>query len=640
MVLACVFALIVAPEAPGNLVSNPGFEQVDASGLPIGWSGWNDVWQPDTSIRASGERSARFHNTDASRYLLLSQHIRARAGKRYRFSARIKTESIQGADTGATICMEWSDADGHYLGGTYPAGLKGTHDWTTVGDTTARLPQQAASVSVSVYVRKGMTGTAWFDDVQVVELPDPPFEGGIVIPGYRGIMAGSRTEPVVIRGWVGETPHAPNNAHRIVAEILPTHGGPAVVTKELSVPNAQYVSMMLPVEALKDGSYTVRMRVFSGDRVLEERSATMVRRHALPPTRVSFLADGTAIVDGQPFFPFGVYESISPAKPECIARLRKIADAGFNCVMNYAINQGATLAQIKAYLDEAHRHGLRVIYSIKDLYPGSQYELKEVAGWKGEVEITTHLVQALRSHPALLAWYVNDELSLAWHPMLKDQYQRIRSLDPDHPEWIALYQVNELDAYTDTTDVMGVDPYPIPDQAISRVAEWTDKAVATGMPVWVIPQIFDWSQYRKDMKPAPPTYEEMRNMMWQALVHGANGLVCYSFFDIERGQQPDERLAVVKHVAAEINRYAPWFRACGRARLVRLGDVSAGIWKRGNIALLALVNLTRHPASASLQLPGPYHRVTALDGSAAPTINGKTLAVDLAPIQVQIYELK
>ncbi|MGC8668116.1 MAG: hypothetical protein ACP5VE_08390 [Chthonomonadales bacterium] len=640
MVLACIFALMFAHDAPSNLAANPSFELLDAAGLPEGWSGWNDVWQPDAKVHASGERCARYRNMDASRYVLLSQRIHARAGKRYRFSARIKTEGIEGPDTGATICMEWSDQSGRYLGGSYPEGVKGTLDWTTVGDMTPRVPQNAAVVSVSVYVRKGMTGTAWFDDVQVSEVPDPPFEGSIVIPGYRGVVAGQKTEPVRIRGWIGDAPGEPLADHRLVAEVLPEGRNRAVVQREISSPQVQHACLTVPIDGLKDGSYRVRLRVFVGSRVVLERSAALVRTRDVPKTRVAFLSDGSAIIDGRPFFPLGVYESISPAKPECKERLRKIAAAGFNCVMNYAINQGATLSQIKGYLDEAHRLGLRIIYSIKDLYPGSQYELKEVAGWKGQEEITRNLVEALRGHPALLAWYVNDELSVAWHPMLEAHYRRVRTLDPDHPEWIALYQVDELDAYTDTTDVMGVDPYPIPDQPISRVAEWTDKAVATGMPVWVIPQIFDWSQYRRDATAAPPTYEEMRNMMWQALTHGANGLICYSYFDIERGKNSEQRWADVTRLAKELNRCAPWFLAGGRAQLTQIGDVSAGLWRRDKRALLAIVNLARHKASISLPFPKGFRSAASLDGSAAPTLGGGVLAVDLDPLEVRLYELE
>jgi hypothetical protein len=64
---------------------------------------------------------------------------------------------VTGTDTGATICVEWGGAKG-YIGGAYPAGVKGTQSWTLVSGMFV-VPADATSVTIDVYVRKGMIGT-------------------------------------------------------------------------------------------------------------------------------------------------------------------------------------------------------------------------------------------------------------------------------------------------------------------------------------------------------------------------------------------------------------------------------------------------------------------------------------------------
>ena len=47
-----------------------------------------------------------------------------------------------------------------------------------------RVPDEADTCSLSCYVRQGMTGTAWFDDVQMVRVADPPLRSVVTSPVY------------------------------------------------------------------------------------------------------------------------------------------------------------------------------------------------------------------------------------------------------------------------------------------------------------------------------------------------------------------------------------------------------------------------------------------------------------------------
>ena len=104
----------------------------------------------------------RQSNNDASDYHTCTQVVKgAAAGRRYKASVWVKSANISGTDSGATLCVEFAGKGG-YIGGSYPKGVKGATDWTQV-TSVAQVPMEATSVRLSVYTRKGMTGTAWFD---------------------------------------------------------------------------------------------------------------------------------------------------------------------------------------------------------------------------------------------------------------------------------------------------------------------------------------------------------------------------------------------------------------------------------------------------------------------------------------------
>jgi hypothetical protein len=416
--LVCLMALrgmfdAAGQPAPANLVRNPGFEQTDAQGQPADWGGWNDVWQADDSVARSGSRSARFRNADPNRYLLLTQAVPARPGHRYRLACRIKTDNIQGDDSGATACLEWSDGAGKWLGGFYPAGFKGTNDWKRLEDISPRIPQEAAR--------------------------------------------------------------------------------------------------------------------------------------------------------------------------------------------------------------------------------GSTWSLQQVGDWQGDEAIVRGVVSTFRSHPAVLAWYLNDELPLSWHDKLARNYRWLRALDPDHPGYVVLYQVGELEGYGDTTDVFGVDPYPIPAHPVTMVSEWTDAAVRMGRPAWIVPQIFDWSVYNKDNKPSPPTLEEMRCMICLALLHGANGLIAYSYFDLKRAPEFERRWGDVKRIAAEVKRLTPWLLEGRHGPLQKVGGLEMRTWRKGQETVLVVANPTRQAAEARIPVPQGARRLVPLFEGETLTAQDGRFAVACPPLGVSVW---
>ena len=182
------FAGIVLGEPAGvghNLVTNPSFEKkAEGSPLPESWSGDPEVYSIDTKTSRTGKASLKFVNADPNRYRIATKRIPLQPGWKCRFSAWVKTDEITGQDSGATVCLEWHGKDGKWMGGSYPRGIKGTRDWTRI-EGVARVPNDAGSVILVCYVLDGMTGTAWFDDAEVVRIANSSMKTGTLADGQR-----------------------------------------------------------------------------------------------------------------------------------------------------------------------------------------------------------------------------------------------------------------------------------------------------------------------------------------------------------------------------------------------------------------------------------------------------------------------
>ena len=129
----------------------------------------SDVWRLHDNYRV--ERGAGrnltkalvFHRERSSRETSFpTQTVELEKGEQYRFSAWIRTEKLETEGLGASVCVEWHDKDGTYLGGGSTEGVKGTSgDWRHVEGVTSAIPDAAASCHVAVYVSEGAVGTAW-----------------------------------------------------------------------------------------------------------------------------------------------------------------------------------------------------------------------------------------------------------------------------------------------------------------------------------------------------------------------------------------------------------------------------------------------------------------------------------------------
>ncbi len=651
-------AFTLTSTTAAELVVNAGFEQpASIKTLPDSWRADTGVYSLDRTVKRSGEASLKYENTDPNRYRLAAQTVPLQPGRKYRFSAWIKTDEISGQESGATICLEWQGKDGKWMGGSYPSGVKGTADWRQV-EGVVRIPKEAGAVNLQCYVRKGMTGTAWFDDVAIERIIDPPMQTVMISPNYRGRITSDGPKEAALRVHLDLTDFdVPLTDLKLRWLLFSSDDTCLAGCMELPPSRTEGVptDVPIPLPQLDPGRYELTVHLLDANqKVLQESKHSLERVADDFQATCAIDTHGRLLVEGKPFLPLGMYWSSIKEDD-----LKTYADSKFNCLMPYG-------SPNEEQMDLAHRYGMKVIYSVKDFYAGSRHAPGFIKTEADEKPNVLDRVERFRDHPALLAWYLNDELPQSFLPRLEAHQRWIAEADPNHPTWVVLYQFREVGAYINTFDVIGTDPYPIGRAPASEAAMWTAETrrqVDYARPMWQVPQLHNWINYRKDDGKSDdyhtPTYDEMRSMAWQCLCEGATGLVFYSWYDMHRNPDVpfEQQWGGLKRIAAEIDQSAPILLSIDEAPTFRL-EVQGGTREKPEDAPAWLHCLVRHHDGKAyvfavndgdgtghvlFRLPnGSPWRITSvrdLSDNRTLKVSGREFADDFEPLSVHTYEL-
>lgn len=633
LLAACASPTALAENAD-NVIVNPGFEETNGVGNATGWLERQPVYQIVDGAGRNGSRALHFDTSRPGKDAYPTQRLKIAPGDCYAFEVWVRTEDLSGNDTGAGICMEWIDANGKYLGGAFPRGVRGTSkDWTLVKGVTPPIPAAAAHITVAPYVRRGMKGKAWFDDVKVSRV-FPPLAKAINASCYRNTTTGG-TVSFFVGLRLRETGVSPED---VTATFTLQSGTNApVFSSHADAITIDRACVEVDTDPLPTGSYTMRCKLESADKRFSGEAAMTFQKTAQPPEyRVWIDEHHRLIVEGKPFFPLGMYWR-NVNEPE----LKIYSGGPFNCLMPYG-------SPTPEQMDLCARYGLKVIYSVKDFWAGTKAEFVSIKTQADEVVEIKRRVDWFRRHPAMLAWYINDETPISMMDRLVARQQLLEELDPDHPTWAVLCRINEVSDYMQTFDVIGTDPYPIPDKHAGTALAWAratrDKSYGT-RAMWQVPQAFNWAAYRKEPAARAPTFAEMRAMAWQSIAGGANGLVFYSFFDLRRMNDVDPfetRWQEASAMGREIARYIPVILSVEPTPdIVCEGSdsVETRAWRVGQDVFVLLVNGGETSVEATLKVAAPFERVSAEFGRSPEQHDDNRLTCTLAPLDPVMLKL-
>lgn len=564
----------------------------------------------------SGSAGLTLSRTTEDKYTFVSIPIKTLTpGNRYRLTATVRIEGLTNAkgktvkNGGAKIAIVDYRKNNKVIGSSGPlrvAAPDGKCDWTTVHIEFV-MPRNADSVNLNLSV---MPRYAWdsrpactrvsYDNVKIEQLGDNVIMYPLLPKQLKLDDRGLVRLRVV---------DAATGGKRKLVAFAKLENGKELFCK-VAVGMAHF-----KLGKLAAGQHRVEFSV--GDLDTKKIIATVaypftVTDAAPPEGAVVTEADARVLVDGKPFFPVGFYVNHKQLTPEHIEMMRR---AGANTLlpgsthrMRLPGQQGETgMAAVKSSMDYLHKNGFKVIFGL-GYFPGSRgVVLDDYDGVKGRHNVARHIVNGIKDHPALLAYYISDENDISTLEEVRNCRTFISMLDPFHPV-VTLTNLPENYIYFGPTgDIMAMDRYPIytkNTQSISIIRKCfeTQRAVCR-LGAWWVPQIFNWGIFRGSEpydKFRYPTEEEMRSQVLFALNQRARAIIFYSFDSVWRHDKFDPgaserfwpQVTAATRLAKELT---PFFLAAGAPKNVKTAStgksrVEAKLHKAGGKTVVAVTS--------------------------------------------------
>ncbi|MDE2890364.1 MAG: Ig-like domain-containing protein [Gemmatimonadota bacterium] len=392
--------------------------------------------------------------------------------------------------------------------------------------------------------------------------------------------------------------------------------------------------------ALEDGIHQVEVVV--NDRAGNAGNRLRWRFGVNEPVSLESRFDGDVFrVNGEPFFPVGIYSSnVSPTSR--VPYIAQAAEAGINYKL---IGEGAG-EMLDDLLDLGMKGLVHVYYA-------------SLALGRGEPGQLTEVVQQAKDHPAMLGWW-NEYASDNQSPLATETYELIRQHDTDHPVIFMLTWGGRL------SDAYFVYGYPIlnpllPDDSITSIYELVlddafeaARVEGKGKHVWFISQAFD---YRLDSKRGEvvtleggfrPSREEIRSMNYLALTRGVKGLLFYAPGGEIPGTEYTDDVAIyprqwteVLKVASEVRHLAPILAAGTQVQGVRLeqeGDAIHFIERlHDGVHTLIAVNVEPALVLGTWRFDGPVQPRVLFEDRMAQSESREFIDLFL-PLEVHVYQ--
>ncbi|RKY01815.1 hypothetical protein DRP77_09010 [Candidatus Poribacteria bacterium] len=166
-------------------------------------------------------------------------------------------------------------------------------------------------------------------------------------------------------------------------------------------------------------------------------------------------------------------------------------------------------------------------------------------------------------------------------------------------------------------------------------------------------QIFSWRVYSGREGDRDPTYDEIRCMTYLALIHGATGLLYYSYYDLftidrKAGLKAskelfEERFGRVKRVVEELRKLAPLILGGDPVDLEGEPEsVHVKGFKLGDKLFILAANAGGERAELKVKLPEGIDHAEPLDlnGNPRGRVERGVLTDVLEPLECVTYEVR
>ena len=563
-----------------NHVRDPSFDDPLFRRPGLKWD--EQAWHKGSEARITAEDGYSqlglgIVRSDPKQYSVTFQQIKTlKPDTRYVCGFKVRVTGATYQDR-TTVCFAVE-------GDTTPVskGIRGnTKGWEDFSQEFSTSSKTNGSYSIVLFAKKG-TGNACvasFDDVYVREAGGE-YRVGVLNP--YGRVDGDWDKLVCAANTIGSITY-PGQGKADLAAVVEVKskgakGKSPRTTFVAPIRNNRFEVDMKDAK-LADGEYDVRVLVIDRTNKLilgEEKDLHVMigmPSKVRKPARGAVTIDkyGRTLVDGKPFLPIALYTGGCTAGYE-IDCFKK---SPFNTLLTYHSyfyrlihSKKRGTAGLRELMDILDANGLKLLISSSRFYPkfdGGMGPVKAEYGaaWSNStheafLEMATN---AIKDHPALLGYYITDELPPERYKELVARRALFNRIDPYHPTTGVYFKLGEIAAYTGTQDVPSIDFYPIQGkgpQDQSLVATSMDAASQTwtypetgAMPFWATPQLFSWNGNDPDKNPKyrMPTEHEHRAMALMSAIGGAKGFAYYYFHDICYGTSAKSELRPQRFLA-------------------------------------------------------------------------------------------
>lgn len=597
-----------------NLELNPGFE----SGM-TDWSTTTGV--VDTSNAYQGTNSFKLTGSGSAGANTLGGHlVSVSPEESYKVQSYVKSSLTAG---GLKMGLRFIQKDGTTVVSDALIDAPLTSAWSKAGDVFT-APADAAFMQVYYALTPDAAGSVWIDNVVLSSAPTP--------------FMFSMTEKHV---WTTESTVTTHFALNLTDENLSDYkvklerydfgGTTPVFTKEYTTLSPNFADTFnvstLPMGYSIYKAHLIRKSdgFVKDTEVQEVLKADKLTYPAMPDT-VSVTTDvyKAVLLNGDIFMPRIMYSVVTSNTTE----YADLKAQGFNTVLigeRGGITFATAFADIKSY-------GLKAAAAL--------YLNNNVV----DLTYISSRVNTYKDDPALLYWVLNDEpdghgISAA---AMQQAYDTIKSIDPNHPVYVNMSTKNVVQAgtYTNATDILSADSYPVPDFDITDVRDMTDAVAATGKPVNMVMQSYGLTN-------RAPLPEETRAMTYLAINHGAKSTGFYAYdvspqWFLKTDSPPlwamykimNQELEVLKDVIA-----AP---DVTQNIASSASELDIKVREYNGVRYLFAVNTTGHPVTSTFSGAG----LTGIT-SASPVYESRSVAVSggsytdtFSPYMVHIYQLQ
>ncbi|GHG01494.1 hypothetical protein GCM10017783_12120 [Deinococcus piscis] len=347
-------------------------------------------------------------------------------------------------------------------------------------------------------------------------------------------------------------------------------------------------------------------------------------------TAVTHRPDGTVLVNGHPFFPFGFYH-VSWAwqgTPERRAQdLERLAQAGFNLMITEPVNDRDS-ANFTALLDQAQQAGMFVI----------------------PYGLSAENQQRVLQHPALLGFKVADDVNVNYTPeQAAERSAQFKALNPAKLTYLSLAvgQHRPETPYFAAADLIGNQSYPIGNDDIGVTYRMMRSAVQSAQAQGNVPIANLQSAFWGVAKPTPG---EIRNMTYQSLLAGVKGVVYYAYRapEVDLNAEPFVWKSL-QSLSKEVSLLAPLLldgelisldtAPQGPLTAYLRGQTPGGEWQGYVVA----INTSRKDTQTlDLELPEAPTLWQPIGGPESATLrqDGSSVHGQLAPLQVAVVRVR